>query len=591
MRERGRHRRRIAFAVALGSLLSHAVAPHARAETVPMPGGDQCLRTSGLPAAAADQLVDGFVEIPPFPPYEIGADPDWSVDPFRNTTWVAALHSLLFTDVLREAYLRTEDPAYLARWQDLVSDWIDDNPAAETEVWQAWGHRVTGVRAQVLACALDWLPTAPAWRAGVVEHGRMLETENFYARVGNHALEQNLGLLAIGCKLAEPLWTDLAVDRTLRLADESIDPAGGINEGSIAYARFNHDLYGEAETRMEACELTAASEIAAARSRLARFIVHGTLPDGRFVRIGDVSDGERLRPGLSPQGDHLLTHGASGQPMASRRAWFSRTGWMFDRSSWTDPRATHIALRTGRVELHNHQDQGSFVVSGFGRRLLDEAGLFGYFTPLNTYFQGPAGHNVLFVDGRKPERRPAHVTRLRSDRGWAFRLDLPIWGGVRWRRTISVLQHGRLIIVADHATTRRPRTFRQLWHLATGSRPVHTAGTGVRTRFDRGNLAIAIGGDRTLPRIVSGQRTPTMQGWIGTGIAQMHPAPVLEAIRRDVTRIGLVTVLAIGPNDAPDLGIVRAVSTRGGFDVTFDEDGRRWRVRASGDAVTQGTGS
>lgn len=584
--KQGRSARRGRVIAVVAALTATLIPSDGTAEPLPWPGGDQCVRGFRAPEDAAEQLMRGIVEIPPFPPYELGMDPDWSVDPFQNASWVASLHSLLFTEPLRLAYAETGDQTYLTRWHELLSDWIDDNPAdLEDAAWQAWGHRPTALRAQLFACAVDWLPATPAWRGALVEHGTVLESEPFYARIGNHALEQNLGLLAVGCKLGHASWIERATGRTVRLVDESIDPQGGINEGSIAYALTNHDWYGEALTRMRRCGRASEPAIVRARARLTRFIVHGTLPDGRFVRIGDSFDHARLPIGLSPAGDHLLTRGRRGDAMGARFAWYRRAGWVFDRSSWTDPRARHVALRTGRVALHNHEDQGSFVVSAFGRRLLDDAGVFGYFTPLNEYFRGPTGHNAIVVDDAEVRRLPATVRRLRVSEGWAMHLRLPVWRGVRWTRTVLVLEHGAVIVVADHATSQRRRTFRQTWHLAEGSSPSLVA-HGARTGFRRGNLAIAVGGDPARMRLVSGQRSPRMQGWIGFDVGTMRPAPVLEAIRSGTREARFVTVLAAGPNAAPRVHLYLARARVGGFEAAFTIDRRRYLVEGSDRAVS-----
>ena len=541
-------------------------------------GGDQCLGdVRGDQRRVASLLLEGKLEIPPFPPVQIGTDPDWSIDPFKNANWVEKFHSLGYTEALRREYLRTGDVSYFLRWREIIEDWINDNPRGDSPSWASWWRRVVGHRAMILACAVDLFPPTPFWRGALADHGSALAEEGFYVGRGNHALWQTSGLMAVACKLGRRDWADLSIKRLDRLARESIDDEGGINEGSLMYAQLNYLWYGEAVQRAARCGLSVPEVIEPARRRLMQFVVSGALPDGTFPIVGNSTPG-RLRM-LSPEARYLLTGGVKGRWPGPSHRWFRKAGWVFDRSSWTDPDAAHLVLRTGRVPVHNHEDQGSFVLSAFGRRLLEEGGMYGYHTPLNWWFKGPNAHNLLLVDDTPVLQRDARVEQSLG-RGWAaYRLDLQQWRGVRWQRTIVTIGGGNVVVVIDRARSVRPKTYRQVWHLAPDSNPV-IQGDAVRTRFDRGNLSVATAGDAGRPRIVEGRRGARMQGWISYRLAQMQPAPTIESIRQG-KRVRLVTVLATGLK-APAIKIRQAEFAGRAVDVHALIGGRALRIKDSG---------
>lgn len=547
-------------------------------------GGDQCQRGTPRwqPKNAATQLLNGVLTIGPYEAVRIGRDPDWSIDPFRSTTWVERYHTLLWTEPLRAAYLQTGDVAYLDAWRGYVQDWIDDNPRAEPPSPGSWADRTTAVRAQILACAIDWFPAAPLYRTSLSEHAATLAEPSFYVGRSNHALDQNLGLLAAGCKLAERGWIELARTRIAKLVVESIDPSGGLNEGSIAYALLNHTWYGEAIDRLNACGEPIPTEVRQRRRLLELFITHAAHPDGTTPVIGDAWRA-RLPAGGWPEADYVRTLGERGRAPQQRSRWYERAGWAFDRSSWTNADATHLVLRTGRVPIHNHADQGSLVLSGGGRRLLDEGGFLGYGSPLSLrYFYVPQAHNLLLVDGGRYVPTDAIVQRRAGPGYTFFRMRLPIWQGIRWTRTVLSIDGGRIVVVSDHADARKSRTWRQTWHLRPSSHPA-VGRSQVVTRFTRGNLRLAWAQAPDDIRVVAGQMQPRMQGWIGTPKGRMFPMPTVEAITRG-RQVRMVTVLGAGKR-APSIRILDRMIERDGYALRFRADDQLFRVRAAPGAV------
>lgn len=79
---------------------------------------------------------------------------------------------------------------------------------------------------------------------------------------------------------------------------------------------------------------------------------------------------------------------------------FPKRGSAVLRSGW-GPNATVISLRAGPWFNHEHEDEGSFQIAAWGRRLVTEEGFASYYTDphYQTYFSQAAGHNVVLIDG------------------------------------------------------------------------------------------------------------------------------------------------------------------------------------------------
>lgn len=81
-----------------------------------------------------------------------------------------------------------------------------------------------------------------------------------------------------------------------------------------------------------------------------------------------------------------------------------RTGWGADDSV--------LLYRAGPTFNHNHNDQGSFLLSAYGENLVSEAGWSDYYKDpyYATYFTQAVGHNTVLVDGN-PESQTIADTR------------------------------------------------------------------------------------------------------------------------------------------------------------------------------------
>lgn len=536
----------------------------------------------------ADGILEGVVDVGIFEPVELGADLTWSEDPFEDANWRHRLHFLRWLEALREAFRETGDARYLDRWRTVWLDWRDDNPVDAPAAGAAWAHHPTGLRAKILACALEEHPDE-TWISPLLrQHALLLARSDFYVGHGNHALNQIQGLLAAGCVLGEPNWVRLALDRLEPLATESIDADGATNEGSISYAIYNFERYVEAAARITGCGQEVPTVLSERLPKLARFIAHATLPNGEIPLIGDANV-KRPFAWYGTNVEYALSAGERGTPAQATAITYDRGGWAFGRTSW-DPEELRdgvvYTLRTGHASrIHAHDDLGHLSVFAHGRRLLEDSGLHRYTSPMNRYFYRAAAHNGVVVDDARYRRKLGSqlVAEDRTEGYDRYVLNLPVWRGVRWQRHVLFARDAGWFIVDDRLRATRSRTFHQLWHLAPEADPILEGTDGMRTRFERGNVAIGFVGTSPELHLTEGD-SGEPPAYFARTYGDLIPTSMLRATARG-QRARFVTVLSTSEASEP-LRLDAASVTEDGIRARVVHEGRTDLVRWHRDDVT-----
>ena len=112
-------------------------------------------------------------------------------------------------------------------------------------------------------------------------------------RTGNHALNQSIGLLDVGCYLGRTDWqASPAGDR--RFITRAIDRQGVSEEQATKYDRYDYERFMLLRDHLLACGLPAPAGFARVQ-RIPDFLAQATRPDGHYETIGD-SDDRGLAP-------------------------------------------------------------------------------------------------------------------------------------------------------------------------------------------------------------------------------------------------------------------------------------------------------
>lgn len=595
--ERRRHRR-TAWMVGLVAVLALEVDAGGGASAHPMvaegvdPPPDATVypgycRYSSDYLANADRLLADRYRLSPHPIVRLPHDLRWNEDPLHDRNWQFQFHALRYVLDLFAAWHRTGRVAYRDRAVFLLRDWARDNPRFGAPSPFSWNDHSTALRAVVYACAADLLPMTTWLRTALVLHGRTLADPRFYVRLGNHALNQSVGLLEVGRVLGRADWMRLARDRLSALVVRSVDPQGVSNEQSVFYQDYNFVRYRRAQDRLRAVGLQPGPGFARV-ALMPRFLALATLPNGQYEMLGD-TEATLLRAYPGTWAEFVATAGSRGPKPPAVMAFAD--GYLFARSGWGEDRAfadeTFLSVRWGDAPrtVHGHPDGTAVTLYGWGTRLLVDPGKWTFnHDAWRTYFTSRRAHDVVTVDGLA-WRRSAATVRLSRTQTSGFvdvRLATDGYAGVHQVRRVTWSRRLDYLLVEDRSTSTTPRTFRQLWHLVERSAPTVARATVV-THRPRGNVLIRqLVGAPSL-RLVTG-RTDPIQGWISYHYATKVAAPVVEAVQRG-SRATYLTLI-VPARGAPAVRVSDLRSTSRGYAVTITIGGRSERVVAAGSKIT-----
>jgi hypothetical protein len=579
-RLRGRHRVLVvALAIALGAAGAVPAGPAAAQEPgVALRAG--CLGPANS-IAIADDLLENRYTLSPHRTVELPADPTWAEQPIADPNWAFQLHSLRFVWALTTAWSWTGDQRYLDRASFLLADWRRDNPRSGAPSRWAWDGHATAWRAMVFACASEILPASSWMQEALLLHGRTLADPAFYAGRANHALNQDIGLLEVGARLARMDWKSLAARRLDALVVQSVDASGATNEQAVAYQLYNYDRYSYARQRLVETGMPVGDGFARI-DLMPTFLAHATLPNGRYVPLGDTeTDLARAIPGTTAE--FAATNGASGpRPTSTSRVYGA--GFTFVRTGWGDDRPfvdeTMMTVRHGPARYaHGHEDGTSITLYAYGDSVLLDSGKYTYEPgPDRLYFVRRSAHNLVTVDGAK---RTASSTAVRWKRSSPTMLELMMstspYSGVRAERRVTFSRTSGFAVVDDRLTATSRRTFRQLWHLREGTSPV-ISGSRAWTRAARSNVLIVQVLAPAATRIVTGATSP-VQGWVSYSYGKKVAAPVVES-RRSGTSARFLTLLVPYATTRPRVTVTELRLTSTGYAMTVTIGSRRERVVA-----------
>ena len=513
-------------------------------------------------AVRADALLSGTVRITDFPPQPLPEDIDWAHPPMSTTNFQAQFQALNWTDPLRREYLRTGDVRYLERYEQILRDFVEDNPDHTQPLtpW-SWYDFAEGRRGTILGCAVlelgeqDWLMRALA------EHAASISEPSHYSGIGNHSLMQNAGLITLGVALDDDVALQLVCARASDLLPRAVSTDGVSLEGSIHYHGLNHMWWREFGQVLDAAGLEQM-ELQERVALMGAFGEAATFPDGSSVNFGDGFPGakSRYQPG--------------GPPLS-----IFRPGYLFSRSS-SNVGPAMLAVHYGQPfdgMPHGHMDAGSIELFAAGKRLITDSGPYAYGGGFwRNWSKGASAHNVVSSPGT--EYLKSSISKLvdyKRDAYWLTATwSIPVMSKVTWYRTIKQsLRHGWIVVMDQvNAPTSRPWVSR--WNL-----PDDVAYRVKPYRIDQASGAggrisiVQVAGTPTVS-LAQGKKTPylsTTAGWRSYSYETIEPAPTAE-LAKTAKSWRLVTLIA--PRAAGELADtvkvtgVRTTSTTVTFTVT-----------------------
>jgi hypothetical protein len=297
------------------------------------------------PPGMADQLMANQYEFPPFPTARLTSNLTWAENPFHDANWQFQFHSLWWLLSLTQAWQSTGRVAYLNRALNLAHSWIVLNPRNNPPSPYSWNDHSTALRSIVFTCIAEILPQPRSWlEQSLTLHGETLADPNFYVRQGNHALNQNIGLLEIGCWQNRSDWMALATHRIDVLLPQSVDTQGVTNEGSVGYELYNWERYRVARHELQRCGQALSPDFSRI-NKMPSFLAYATRPDGAYETIGDTRLGKSV-PIDGTIAQYTATLGADGPKPGHTMAVYG-AGYVFGRTGW-EPSAPTVTRTSSR---------------------------------------------------------------------------------------------------------------------------------------------------------------------------------------------------------------------------------------------------
>lgn len=477
-------------------------------------------------APQAVALREGRLLPPPefnVPPIDLESI-DWSAqgDQHRSVQWW--MNGFLYLRTLLDIDEAQAGDDRIAL--DVLEAWAEANPL-DTPSEFAWDGHTTAIRAEQLAC-LRAIGFDDEWLLSTIEdHGAFLSDSANYEGDWNHGLDQNIGLLALGCASYREDWKHIAAERTASALKVMVDEQGVSAEQATGYHFYVYRRIRDAAARFDACDVPFP-EI----ERLALmpgFLAHAAVPDGTYTRIGDTL----LKPLDSIPGtvaEFAATQGKSGPKPDSRFAVYD-AGYVFGRSGWGETRPfeqeSHYSLRfgPGRI-IHGHNDHTSLTYFSRGSRIIVDGGFHGYSKDeWRAHFRTPQAHNVVYADGRFLWNSETKLVHQRQEPDWQSYTvqDSPYRYTRRHRSVLFVQEPIEAVIVLDRISG-PDKTYTQAFHFDRGLTPQGSSLSGPTFVVDVHQMWANDGSE-----IVSGSA--------GYEIGKIEPVPSLITTRtgKDVT--------------------------------------------------------
>lgn len=395
---------------------------------------------------------------------------DWAAVPFGDPEWTYALNRHTIFWNLAKAWSYTGEGRYLAAFEDLMADWLDNVPHTAASGSTTWRPLEAGIRAESWLRALELFGGAVSEsllrRIGqsLCEHGAYLETSyGAFHALSNWGVIQDHGLFLLGTRLGKPCWQKLALERVTGNLHHAVLADGVHWEQSPMY--HCEVLHAAADTLLVARRfgVEVPSELERLIHSMATALSVLITPDRHILPQGDsdiIDAGDLLAQGallfhdpalaaasqgplceetlwdFGPQGAQMLQALPSCRP-ASPSAAQAASGNPVLRSGW-EQKDTYLHLRTSSLGGgHGHADLLHLDVWQGGEMVLTDAGRYTYVDgKTRRTLKSPAAHNTLRLDGRD-------FTAYLDTWGWKDPAP-PLAQGSRFTETADFVSGGHL---------------------------------------------------------------------------------------------------------------------------------------------------
>jgi len=490
--------------------------------------------------------------------YQYGETIDWTEDHSYDhyDEWVWQLNGHHCWVYMSEAYWATGDEKYVKAFVRQINGWIDQCkiPVSYQGRGSVWRTLDSGLRMRD-----NWpnilyrfLPSPSFDDETVVKMIKSIYQHAIHLRNNNTAnnwlaVEMN-GLYVVGglfpeFKEAEE-WRTFAVQKLYEQEKELFYPDGAEIELTPNYHELSASSIVAVYQFAQLNGYILPKDFVSRLESIYEVFVKLRMPDGRMPAIND-SDWIHTTASLKTASNlfpdrldfkYFITDGREGKEPNYTSVWMPWAGWYAMRSGWGKD-AFYSFFEVGPYgSAHQHEDKLSFILYAYGKRLITEAGYYSYDTSKwRNYACSARGHNVARVDGKDQNRvlkrnsdsiklsqQPLNnvwVSNRRYDYGEGTYTDG--YGDdydttVVHYRTLKFVKN-KLWVVTDTfvPSDNKNHNYETWFHFNTPYFGINdNNGIVYSEEPNSPNIAIiSLSGNSSL-KVVKGQETPNVQGWI-----------------------------------------------------------------------------
>ncbi|MFQ1634158.1 alginate lyase family protein [Aeromonas veronii] len=419
-----------------------------------------------------------------YKPFDANHPINWGENkaPYNTRSWQYSLNAWFFMDSLLT--IESESTHKIAI--DIAWDWIEFNIINKKRNDYAWYDMAVAIRTPKLcyifsyAIANDLLNDmqiqwfAIAIRAHILD----LSDELKLALHSNHGLYQLSGILGAIRYLPEIkdsfILKNFASQLFTNVALKDINHEGMHLEHSPAYHMFMFEAIGNL-LHSGWIDDERLTEKLPKMERIAKFLFH---PNGVCTRFGDSS--QRLARHVIPEFSNYLSpikcNESEAGEYSDKELIIPDSGYYFYRSDWRsiNSTASYLAFSAAfHKRTHKHADDFTFEWSELGKRILVDAGMFGYEREAieREYVQSTRAHNCVEIDETDYSRYNLDIFGS-AITAWAVNSDVKIiesfifrkrFFGTKHRR-VMVYKPGHWLLVLDHLSSNEKHKFTQWFH-------------------------------------------------------------------------------------------------------------------------------
>lgn len=448
----------------------------------------------------------------------------------NNYGW--QLHSLDFLKDLVRLHSDTDDIQALARIEQIVRDWADQNLLMPAPSLLSWNDHASAIRLGVLGHVFIYFLRRCSEVTGflrflidlALRHQLVLMDDAFYSKGTNHGLDQAFQLYL--STLTFPTFTATAVakDLAMRRLQYEIDGAFADDGAHVENSPQYHPVILSSVLQVNATLVSLGGQAAIPNleqfvPKSLRYLAYILRPDGLFPGIGD-SEVAPIRNNLSWLSSFdgweavrfVASGGIEGKDFPEWHAAFPDSGYMVfrgDPEQFSQSERPHIVFKCGFLSRYHRQDDDtSFVLNALGEDWLIDGGLYihDHGVPEREYMRSAQAHNLIMPAGAAAVRLPgdggiSRILETCTDARDAWVVgETHMFSGFVIRRRLSY-DGGFALHVSDscEAETNDVQLYRQLWQIP-GTHDVEVSETGfvIRSTVTGNSLSVRIQGENIL---------------------------------------------------------------------------------------------